>query len=159
MAAALAAAPALFAQDVSPGPLDFLGFRPGVQRAEAAARVRALGGSWRCSPAKVDRRVEECRGTLPPRAGGFDLIGSVIDGSVAVLLFSTPTDDVTLAAWVEDLAHRFGRVEPRRSHSVEVWQWTRRQRMIRVTTRHEGGTRYVSVSLVDGPLLDSLDGG
>jgi hypothetical protein len=31
--------------------------------------------------------------------------------------------------------------------------------MIRITTRVEASGRVVSVSLVDGPLLDGLDGG
>jgi hypothetical protein len=37
--------------------------------------------------------------------------------------------------------------------------WVQERRMIRVTTRIERGSRVVSVSLVDGVILDNLGGG
>jgi hypothetical protein len=82
--------------------------------------------------------------------------GSLVNGAVAVMLVSGTVDDTTLSRWVDDLAGRFGQVEPRRANGQLVWQWVRERRMIRVTTRIERGSRYVSVSLVDGILLDGL---
>jgi hypothetical protein len=62
-----------------------------------------------------------------------------------------------MAQWLVDLSTRFGTVEPRRTQGQETWQWVRQRQMIRLTTRMENGHRIVSVSLMDGPLLDGLD--
>lgn len=77
---------------------------------------------------------------------------------MAVLLVSGAVDDASLTRWIDDLSSRFGQVEPRQANGQLVWQWVRQRRMIRVTTRVERGSRYVSVSLVDGILLDGLGG-
>lgn len=95
----------------------------------------------------------------PAGEPAIEVTGSLVDGSVAVLLLAASVDDARLERWVGDLSARYGRVTPRTPHGQTSWQWVRRQRMIRVTTRIEASGRVVSVSLVDGPLLDGLDGG
>lgn len=95
----------------------------------------------------------------PTGEPAIEVTGALVNGSVAVLLLAASVDDPRLERWVGDLSTRYGQVTPRTPHGQTTWQWVRRQRMIRVTTRVETSGRVVSVSLVDGPLLDSLDGG
>jgi len=85
--------------------------------------------------------------------------GSLVEGSAAVLLLAAPMDEARLRRWVADLSTRYGEVTPRAANGQLTWQWVRQRRMIRLTTRIEGEGRMVSVSLVDGPLLDGLNGG
>jgi hypothetical protein len=83
--------------------------------------------------------------------------GSLISGAAAILLLSAPAPDAEVSQWIADLSARYGQVDPHRAQGQETWQWVRRRQMIRLTTRLEQGRRVVSVSLVDGPLLDGLD--
>jgi hypothetical protein len=85
------------------------------------------------------------------------LTGSLISGAAAILLLSAPAPDAEVSQWIADLSARYGQVDPHRAQGQETWQWVRRRQMIRLTTRLEQGRRVVSVSLVDGPLLDGLD--
>jgi hypothetical protein len=155
---ALVATSALSAQ--SKAALDFMGFRPGMSAADVEARVVALGGKWSCNTSRVDSRFSECRGHVNPNgAGEYKLTGSLVGGTAAVLLIVGDVDDVQLGQWVDDLSKRYGQVAARLANTQAMWQWVRDRRMIRVTTRIESGTRVVSVSLVDGIILDSLGGG
>lgn len=155
---ALVATTTLTAQTRSP--LEFLGFRPGMSGADIEARVTALGGRWSCSASRVDARFSECRGTInAPGEGEYTLTGSLVAGSTAVLLIVGDVDDPQLGRWVEDLSARYGQVSARLANTQAMWQWVRERRMIRVTTRIERGNRVVSVSLVDGIILDGLGGG
>jgi hypothetical protein len=105
----------------------------------------------------VDPRIAECWGEIrTPGDGPLTLRASLVEGAVAVLLISGPVGDAGVARWRDRLAARYGSVPARREHGQESWQWVRRSRMIRLTTRREDGTRIASVSLVDGPLLDGL---
>jgi hypothetical protein len=149
---------ALTAQTPPPDPLQFLGFRPGSSRAEAESTVTRLAGGWRCAASSVDPRFTECRGTVRSPAGAeLALTGSLVSGRLAILLLSAPVSDAEAAGWVVDLATRYGRVEPVHRQGLETWQWVRRRQMIRITAGNDQGQRVVSVSLVDGPLLDGLD--
>jgi len=140
--------------------LEFMGFRPGMAQADIAARVSALGGKWSCTTSKVDSRFSECRGSINPNGEGeYKLTGSLVSGTSAVLLIVGDVEDPELRGWVEDLSSRYGQVSARLANTQAMWQWVRERRMIRVTTRIEGGTRVVSVSLVDGIILDNLGGG
>ena len=155
---ALAATTPLLAQ--SKAPLEFMGFRPGMSAADAEARISALGGKWTCKKSRVDSRFSECRGTINPNGQGeFNLTGSVVGGTTAVLLISGDVDDPELNGWVEDLSGKYGRVTARLANTQAMWQWVRERRMIRITTRIEQSNRVVSVSLVDGVTLDGLGGG
>jgi hypothetical protein len=95
----------------------------------------------------------------PEGEPALTVTGSLVDGSAAVLLLAAPVDEARLRRWVTDLSTRYGEVSPRARHGQLTWQWVRQRRMIRLTTRTEGETRMVSVSLVDGPLLDGLNRG
>lgn len=140
--------------------LEFMGFRPGMSAADIAARVSALGGRWSCSTSRVDSRFSECRGQINPTGEGqYTLTGSLVGGTTAVLLIASDVDDAQLDRWVDDLSGRYGRVTARLANTQAMWQWVRERRMIRITTRIERGTRVVSVSLVDGIILDGLGGG
>jgi hypothetical protein len=106
----------------------------------------------------VDPRFTECRGAAHPEGEpALTVTGSLVDGSAAVLLVAAPVDEARLRRWVADLSTRYGDVTPRAANGQRMWQWVRQQRMIRLTTRLEGANRMVSVSLVDGPLLDGLN--
>ena len=140
--------------------LEFMGFRPGMSSADVQARVSALGGKWSCGKSKVDSRFSECRGTINAEGGGqFQLIGSVVAGTTAVLLISGEVNDSALTHWVDDLSAKYGKVTARLANTQAMWQWVKQRRMIRITTRIERSTRIASVSLVDGITLDSLGGG
>jgi hypothetical protein len=138
-------------------PLDFMGFNPGDTRREVESLLSSRGGEWRCASSRVDGRFSECRGTIQPDGmGELNVIGSIINGTTAVLLIEGTVDDVELTRWVDELTSRFGNVSARLANGQAMWQWTRQRHMIRVTTRIEQGVRIVSVSLVDGPVLDAL---
>jgi len=155
---ALAATSPLSAQ--SNVALEFMGFRPGMSSADVQARISALGGKWSCSSSKVDSRFSECRGSLNAEDGGqFQVTGSVVGGTAAVLLISGEVNDSALGRWVDDLSAKYGKVTARLANTQAMWQWVRQRRMIRITTRIERSTRVASVSLVDGVTLDSLGGG
>jgi hypothetical protein len=155
---ALAVTSPLSAQ--SKAALEFMGFRPGMASADVQARVAALGGRWSCSSSKVDARFSECRGSIHTDGGGqFQITGSVVGGTAAVLLISGQVSDTELNGWVEDLSAKYGRVTARLANTQAMWQWVRERRMIRVTTRIERSNRVASVSLVDGVTLDGLGGG
>lgn len=137
-----------------------MGFRPGMSAADIEARVSALGGRWSCRTSRVDSRFSECRGHINPNGEGeYTLTGSLVGGTTAVLLIAGDVEDPQLDRWVDDLSDRYGRVTARLANTQAMWQWVRERRMIRITTRIERGTRVVSVSLVDGIVLDGLGGG
>ena len=129
-----------------------------MPRAEVETAVSLLDGRWRCTESRVDDRFTECRGSIRTPAGTpMSVTGSLISGTAAILLLSAPAPDAEISQWLADLSARYGQVSPRLAQGQETWQWVRRRQMIRLTTRMEQGRRFVSVSLVDGPLLDGLD--
>jgi hypothetical protein len=87
----------------------------------------------------------------------MSVTGSLISGAAAILLLSAPVPEAEVTQWIADLSARYGQVDPHLAQGQETWQWVRRRQMIRLTTRMEQGRRVVSISLVDGPLLDGLD--
>ncbi|HEX9167083.1 MAG TPA: hypothetical protein VF862_14315, partial [Gemmatimonadales bacterium] len=138
-------------------PLEVLGFRPGASHAAAEAAVRSQRGRWNCRQSAVDPRFTECLGSIAPAGEpALDLIASLVRDSVAVLLLSGTVTDVDLRRWRARLDARIGPATERHSQGQVVWQWVRSGRMIRITSRAEGGTQRASVSLVDGWLLDGL---
>lgn len=106
---------------------------------------------------RSDPRFTDCRGSLRPAGEGtLSLVASLVNGEVAVLMIKGSVGEAGLDRWREHLTTRYGSVSPKRERGQETWQWVRRRRMIRLTTRREDAVRVVSVSLVDGPLLDGL---
>ena len=82
--------------------------------------------------------------------------GSLVDGAVAILIVRGSIGDAGLRDWRGALERRYGVSSPRRDHGQESWQWIRGRQMLRLTTRREPPGRVVSVTLIDGPLLDGL---
>jgi hypothetical protein len=138
--------------------LMFLGFRPGAARAEVEAAVRANHGRWACDRSKQDGRFFECRGRIaPPGEPVLAVTGSLINDTLAILLVSGTVSDADLQRWEAGLAAVVGPPSLKRANGQLTWQWVKRRKMIRITTRVEGTTRVASVSLVDGIVLDNLD--
>jgi len=137
--------------------LDVLGFRPGATHAAAEAAVRNQRGRWSCRQSAVDPRFTECLGSIAPVGEPpLDLTASLVHDSVAVLLLSGTVADADLRRWRAHLDARIGPATERHAQGQTVWQWVRAGRMIRITSRAEGGTQRASISLVDGRLLDGL---
>jgi hypothetical protein len=161
----LAATPGASAPPVAPAdtaPLEFHGFRAGARLDELQTLVRRVdGGKLRCDPAKADRRVSECRGTLsdPGLGGPVNLWISAIDSVASVITLSGPVGADQLDRWRRTLEERYGRVDAKVQGSQWMMQWVRRGRMVRLTWRVERGEKTASVSLVDGRVLDAWHGG
>ena len=148
------------AQEIAPDTtsLQFLGFHPGDPLADVAARMKVLGGSsLRCDRARRDRRVMECRGTVPDpvRGSNVKVWLSAIDSSTAVLTLSSDVGPDQLDGWRNALERAYGRVGAEVQGPQWMMQWVRPGRMMRLTWRVGGGERVASVSLVDGRVLDA----
>jgi len=143
-------------------PLEFHGFRAGARLNELQALVRSIDcGKLRCDPAKADRRVTECRGTLsdPELGGHVNLCISTIDSVASVITLSGGVGADQLDRWRRTLEERYGRVDAQVQGSQWMMQWVRQGRMLRLTWRIEHGEKIASVSLVDGRVLDQWHGG
>jgi hypothetical protein len=137
--------------------LQFLGFRAGARLDELQLHLRAIGASrMRCRQSRVDRRVNECRAVLNDRDLGspVELWVSAMDSLAGVITLSGVVAPGQLERWRETLEGSYGRVGPRVQGTQWMLQWVRRGRMIRLTWRLERGEKIVSVSLVDGHVLD-----
>lgn len=152
----------LAAGAVAPGtaqprvPFEVLGLSPGMAEEAATTAVRAHGGSLRCQPT-AEPRLRQCSAALgqTPR-GPVTLTLSLVDGQLAVALIAAILEPAAVGDWHAQLASRYGEVAPSRGPGQESFQWIAAGRMMRFTVRREAGRLMVSVSLVDGPLLDSL---
>lgn len=135
---------------------EVLGLAPGLAEDAAADTVRGHGGSLRCRPT-AEPRLRQCSAALPgsPR-GPVTLTLSFVDGRLAVALIAAMLDPDAVGDWHAELVARHGEVTPTRGPGQESFQWVAAGRMMRFTVRREAGRLMVSVSLVDGPLLDSL---
>jgi hypothetical protein len=137
--------------------LQFLGFQAGARLDDLDARLRQLGGrGLSCRRSKVDPRVTECRATLrqPSDAPRVDLWISAIDSLAGVITISGMLGQDQLDTWRRDLQNHYGTVGPKIQGPQWMLQWVRRGRMLRLTWRLDRPGRAVSVSLVDGRVLD-----
>lgn len=138
--------------------LQFLGFQPGSSVAIVAAHMASLGGSaLRCDRARSDRRVLECRGSVPDPQHGSNVAVwlSAIDSSAAVITLSADVAPDQLDTWRDALEGQFGRVGARVQGPQWMMQWVRQGRMARLTWRVNHDERVASVALMDGRVLDS----
>lgn len=71
-----------------------------------------------------------------------------------ILTLKTSGTPARLEAWRAELSRRYGAVETKAQGPQRMMQWVRRGRMIRLTWRREGAGPVMSVSLVDGHILD-----
>lgn len=160
--ASLLLAPALLGADAATtapdtAGLQFLGFRAGARIDELQLHLRGIGGSrMRCRQSRVDRRVNECRAVLNDQelGGSVELWVSAMDSLAGVITLSGVVAPGQLERWRETLEGSYGRVGARVQGTQRMLQWVRRGRMIRLTWRLERGEKIVSVSLVDGHVLD-----
>lgn len=139
-------------------PLTFLGFTAGDSLAAVTRQLKASGGSaLTCKQSRRDASVSECRGRLADGLTGHkvNLWLAAIDGASGVLTLSGPADGEALGSWRDTLVAHYGLVPVRVQGTQSMMQWVRRGRMLRLTWRMERGTTVVSVSLVDGHVLDA----
>lgn len=136
----------------------FLSFHPGMTLVELREHASQQGrGDIGCRAGVADPRLLECRGGLPELDSGrsVDIWVSVINGRAAITLLSARLTDARLARWRELLEGRYGPSPERRQGPGKMLQWIRGGRMLRLTWRPKGREFEASVSMVDGPLLDS----
>lgn len=137
-------------------PFEILGLAPGMTEDSAAAAVRAQGGTLRCR-ATTEPRLRQCSATLSRSPyGPARLTLSMVDGRLAVALIAAMLEPPEAGDWHAELVARHGEVPVSRGPGLESFQWIASGHMLRFTVRREAGRLMVSVSLVDGPLLDSL---
>ena len=141
-----------------PGTLGFLGFTPGATTAELRAAFLANRGSgWSCRDAREATSVSECRGTLldPVHQEPVVLWASVIGGHAGILTLRADLGAPALEEWRRALVDSYGPAPQQRRGPIRMMQWVRGGRMLRLTWHPSPGTMEVSVSLVDGPVLDA----
>ena len=154
-APAPAAAPASAATDTSA--LQFYGFRAGARLDEIDGVVRRFdGGGLRCERAKADRRVTECRAVVQMAdLGAVDVWLSAVDSVTSVMTLSGDGSSGQVDRWRRSITRRYGSVGAKVQGSQWMMQWVRQGRMLRLTWRTERDSKPVSVSLVDGRVLDA----
>jgi hypothetical protein len=138
-------------------PLSFRGIPAGASLSSLAATLRTLGGRpVRCTRSSSDRSVQECRGSFVDSATGLgvDLWLSAIDSQVGIITFKAEGNLPRLDLWKAELERRYGKVSTRVQGQQRMMQWVRRGRMIRLTWKREGAGSTMSLSLVDGRVLD-----
>jgi hypothetical protein len=138
-------------------PLSAAGFSPGQSLAAVAARAHAMGGATlACDRSHADPRVLDCRALMRDSLGQhFDLWLSSVDSAVSVLTLSITLTDSALAGWRSALVRHYGPAGTQVQGAQRMMQWIRQNTMLRMTWLMEGGTALVSLSLVDGGLLDA----
>src|SRR5689334_7774603 len=138
--------------------LEFRGFRAGATLDELDRVVRsASGGRLGCKRAKADTHVMECRGTVndPELGGTLKLWVSAMDSVAGVITLSSDVTAEQLDRWRQAIEQRYGTVDAQVKGTQRMMQWVRRGRMLRLTWRIANGQKTASVSLVDGPVLDT----
>jgi hypothetical protein len=138
-------------------PLTFIEIQAGASLASLSTRLLALGaGPLRCVRATRDRSVAECRGSLrlPGSPAPVEVWLSAIDSLAGIITFKHTGSSGRLTEWRDDLERRYGVVPTRVQGTQRMKQWVRQGRMIRLTWRREADGTSVSVSLVDGRVLD-----
>lgn len=137
-------------------PLAAAGFSPGQSLASVAVRAHELGGATlACDRSRADHRVLDCRALMRDSLGQhLDLWLSSVDSAVSVLTLSTALTDTALAAWRRALVRHYGTSAVQVQGTQQMMQWIRRNTMLRLTWRDNGGMNQVSLSMVDGTLLD-----
>jgi hypothetical protein len=159
LAMLLAAVPAVaVAQSAPLPPLSFLGIEVGLPFVELGREVITLGGKpLRCDRSRRDPSVRECRASVRSPGTGvpLSLWASVIDSATGILMLSGPVTGIQLDEWKTRLEGEYGEVGAQVQGSQWMMQWVRQGRMIRLTWRIEQGAKVVSVSLVDGRVLDA----
>jgi hypothetical protein len=138
--------------------LEFRGFRAGARLDELDRVVRSSGSArLRCKHAKADPHVMECRAAFHDSelGGTLKLWVSAMDSVAGVITLSSDVTAEQLDRWRASIEQRYGKVDAQVQGTQRMMQWVRHGRMLRLTWRIENGQKTVSVSLVDGPVLDA----
>ena len=137
--------------------LEFLGYSAGAALSELDSLYHARSGKgFTCRTAQRDRSVRECRGAFQDDDGTqVDVWLSVMDGRTGIIMLHAGGSSDRVMAWRRHLEERYGLVEAHVQGTQWSMQWVRRGRMIRLTWRVDRSAREVSVSLVDGTVLDN----
>jgi hypothetical protein len=120
-------------------------------------QVRATGGpALICRRSRADTLVVDCRGRVPAHDGmpALDLWLSAMDGRAGILALAGQVDSTGLTHWRRSLSAQYGTVRTSVQGSQRMMQWVRRGTMIRLTWRAEGARPLLSLSFVDGHILD-----
>lgn len=101
--------------------------------------------------------MQECRSTYTDSVSQrpVEVWLSVIGLRAAILILKTDGSPAQLELWRGDLSRRYGHVETRVQGAQRMMQWVRQGRMIRLTWRTDRWAPAISVSLVDGNILDN----
>jgi hypothetical protein len=156
--ACLTTLPAVLPAQASLPPLSFLGIEAGSNLDSLRARVTTLGGKrLNCQRSRTATEVQECRGTLFEPSSGRPLSVwlSAIEGSTGILTMSGQVAGIELDSLRAGLQRSYGVVDANVQGSQWMMQWVRQGRMLRFTWRIEKGQKILSVSLVDGRVLDA----
>ncbi|MEO8201784.1 MAG: hypothetical protein ABI679_14740 [Gemmatimonadota bacterium] len=141
-----------------PGPLSFRGFVAGESLAAVAGAIRQRKApGLRCTHSRTDASVLECRTIFTDATDGarIEVWLSAIDSVTGILSLKSSGTPAQLEAWRSELRLRYGAVETKLQGPQRMMQWVRRGRMIRLTWRVDGPGPTMSVSLVDGHVLDA----
>lgn len=147
-----------FGSSLQPPPLGLLGLAPGLVQSDLQDRVAKLGGRLACRSSAVDRRFAECTAMLASAPDGrrWELLASLVDGTSAVILLKTGLSGPDLEILRSSLVTELGRPNYRKQGEQQSFEWVRSGRMMRMTSRPERGRVQLSVSLVEGSVLDAL---
>jgi hypothetical protein len=138
--------------------LQFHGVRAGARLDEIEAVLRQYDGTrLRCERAKADRRVTDCRAVvqLADLGGPVDLWVSAVDSVASVIMLSGDGSGGQIDRWRRSIERQYGRVGAKVQGPQWMMQWVRHGRMLRLTWRTDRNEKPVSVSLVDGRVLDA----
>ncbi|HEY8259237.1 MAG TPA: hypothetical protein VIG08_16390 [Gemmatimonadales bacterium] len=138
--------------------LQFHGFRAGARLDEIESVLRRFDGArLRCDRAKADRRVIECRAVvqLADLGGPVDIWLSAVDSVASILMLSGEGSGGQVDRWRRAVERSYGSVGAKVQGSQWMMQWVRQGRMLRLTWRTDRSNKPVSVSLVDGRVLDA----
>lgn len=138
--------------------LQFHGFRAGARIDEINGVLRRFDGEpLRCKRAKADRRVSECRAAvqLADLGGAVDLWISTVDSVASVMTISGYGSGGQVDRWRRAIERSYGSVGAKVQGSQWMMQWVQQGRMLRLTWRTDRNDKPVSVSLVDGRVLDA----
>ena len=134
------------------------GLEPGTSQAALGERVGQLGGKLGCHGSTANSRLGECLASLTrtPDHRSWTLRASMVEGTTAVLILTAPISDRDLDRLREQLIADFGRPNLRNQGTLKSYEWIRSGRMMRLTSNGSGDKREVSISLVEGAVLDRL---
>ncbi len=140
--------------------LEVFGLAPGGSLADLQDRLAKVGGKPGCKTSPVDHRVTECTATLArtPDRRNWALTASVVDGTVSMMWLRASTDARGFDGLREEWTARLGRPNLKHVGNFDSYQWIRAGRILKLAGRNERGHYEVTVSLVDGEVLDRLGG-